>query len=145
MDLTHFNALLPVIFGKRVTLISCVLFYNLLRLISSTIISGGITSHVSLARSLNSFVLPVHEVDVSLAPLLGRQCALLEKIPADYRLSFSRFNLQNKFENLAFYLQRRLFLYLPPEVRLAETQFRSRWLVEALTGCQDQIYLRNYS
>lgn len=102
MDLTHFNALLPVIFRKRVTLISCVLFYNLLRLVSSTIISGGITSHVSLARSLNSFVLPVHEVDVSLAPILGRQCALLEKIPADYRLSFSRCNLN--VSKTAFYL-----------------------------------------
>lgn len=78
MDITRFYALLPVILRKRVTLISCVLFYNLSRLVSSTIISGGITSYVSLARSLNSFVLPIHEVDVSLAPLLGRLRALLE-------------------------------------------------------------------
>ena len=78
MDITHFNALLPENTGKRVTLISCVLFTTYNGFVSSTIISGGITSHISLARSLNSFVLPVHEVDVSLAPLLGRQCALLE-------------------------------------------------------------------
>ena len=113
MDITHFNALLPENIGKRVTLISCVLFYNLLRLVFSTKISGGITSHVSLARSLNSFVLPVHEVDVSLAPLLGRQCALLEKIPADYRLSFTRFNLyclENCFLSLTL-----IFTLLPTE------------------------------
>lgn len=34
--------------------------------------SGGIPSHVSLARGLNSFVLPIREVDVGHAPLLGR-------------------------------------------------------------------------
>ena len=84
----------PQRFVKRVTLIKLRPFYNLLRLVPSTIISGGITSHVSLARSLNSFVLPVLEVDVRSAPLLGRLCALLEKIPADYRLSLSRFNLK---------------------------------------------------
>jgi hypothetical protein len=54
------------------------------------IYSGGIPSHVSLALGLNSFVLPIREVDVSPAPLLGRLCALMEKIPADYQLSFSR-------------------------------------------------------
>ncbi|NLC44972.1 MAG: hypothetical protein GX783_11935 [Clostridiales bacterium] len=37
---------------------------------------------------LNSFVLPIREVDVSYAPLLGRLCALMDKIPADYQLSF---------------------------------------------------------
>jgi hypothetical protein len=37
---------------------------------------------------LNSFVLPIREVDVGPAPLLGRLCALMEKIPADYQLSF---------------------------------------------------------
>lgn len=62
------------------------------------IISGGIPSHVSLARSLNSFVLPIREVDVDYAPLLGRLCALLVYIPVDYQLSFSRFILKS-FEN----------------------------------------------
>jgi len=68
-------------------------FYGLLWPVYSTLISGGITSHVSPARSLNSFVPPVHEVDVSLARIPGRLCALLEEIPADYRLSLSRFKL----------------------------------------------------
>ena len=94
MDTSHSPCAFSCDFVKKGNSNKLRLFYNFLRLVSSTIISGGITSHVSLARSLNSFVLPAHEVDVSSAPLLGRLCALLEKIPADYRLSLSRFNLK---------------------------------------------------
>ena len=116
MDLVHFT----LRYQKKGNLNKLRPFYILLRLVYSTIISGGITSHFSLARSLNSFVLPIHEVDVSLAPLLGRQCALLVKIPADYRLSFSRCNLKC-LEKLLFIFNTRILLLLLPEVRLAET------------------------
>ena len=100
MDNMHFNACVPDFVRRLTALISCVY----LKLISATFFlhtsSGGITSHVSLARSLNSFVPPIHEVDVSSAPELGRLCALPVYIPADYRLSFFKLQSCNGFNKL---------------------------------------------
>jgi hypothetical protein len=45
---------------------------------------------------LNSFVLPIREVDVGPAPLLGRLCALMEKIPADYQALFVKVQTLNE-------------------------------------------------
>ena len=59
-------------------------------------------------------------MDVSYAPKLGRLCALMEIIPADYQALLVKVHTLNELTVIS--LNNRL-VYFHPEARLAETHF----------------------
>jgi hypothetical protein len=80
-------------------------------------------------------------VDVSLAPQLGRLCALLEMISADYRLSFVKVQTLITSFKTAIYLSPAPASIMPSKVRPAETQSLLLTADTAITGLRTYLSL----